>query len=724
MANEQKAKQPCALQRQRFAGTRYLIVRAKQLVERLRESRAKRESYRQQSIQSSTQQRARAIERSSIQSRAKRETVFSERVQALERICFEEVRPDILKAIFNAGNSGHPAGSFSIAEQIVVLYNEILRVNPETRSSELRDVFVLGCGHNVPALYSVLGRRGFFDVREFVSGYRNGTVFAGHAKTSVPGIELNTGSLGNALASAVEWASCLLSKRRRDDTTPIVYFLDGNAGFQEGATQEALANAGARKARNLVYIVNDNGFGLDGKTSEDYRKKLEAQGFFVIGKSVQREKNARRIEGLCDDASELDFQKRTDCVIDGNDIASVWKTLAFAKAVVDLGENDKPIAIIFNTVKGFGHEAMAGDNNFHAKVPGMNVETALKGIKKPADYREKNARSRGFEARGLLGGVFERLAERFPSIRIVSADTGSSTGAVGARRVHENDYADVGCREQHLVLGTIGCERAGKPVVAVTFAQYLANRAREQIISLAQHFETSDVNASVVLVGTHQGLSSGRDDMSHHCIDAYSLAAIPGLAVLHAADEIQFWRMMECAIDAKGLFYIGIEKESEIKFRQQHKAVLKDGRIVYVRLEKERKLHGAFDPFYEFEGGTPEVKREGKDAVIVASGLRTYDAIDAAEILEQKGMSVAVIQVTRIDEVGVDELNKSTKGKKTIVVEENVERGSVGERMKASGIQVDKHLCIHGYAGSNSYCELLREQKLGVESIVDAVRSS
>ena len=80
-------------------------------------------------------------------------------------IIANKVRQDIIVGTFNA-KSGHPGGSLSATECMVLLYNEIMNIDPADPENPDRDRFVLSKGHAAPGLYSVLAERGFFPVSE------------------------------------------------------------------------------------------------------------------------------------------------------------------------------------------------------------------------------------------------------------------------------------------------------------------------------------------------------------------------------------------------------------------------------------------------------------------------------------------------------------------------------------------------------------------------------
>lgn len=656
----------------------------------------------------------------------------------LEDLCYE-VRKDILTAVHNSGNNGHPAGSFSLVEILATLYKEgFLNTDPAKKDDPNRNILITGGSHSAALpVYSLLSRYGFFERGKVLEGYRTLEGTSGHPKISVPGIESNEGSLGMAIPKAVSFA---LANRQRT-----VYAISSDSDFQEGLTQEALAFAGNSLGSNFVYMVNANGFGLDGEAEDNYREKLEALGFTVIGKQVRRSETAPDISKMCDTVESLFQQSRLDYAINGNDAESVLRTYQEARKLQKAGHK-KPIAIVFNTVKGAKHEKMAGDNRFHAKFPAMTLEQAINDIIGPGEeYVFPKKRNPTERTRKVLGDVFGRVADTYEGVVFLSADTGSSTGVLKVRENHPDRYVDVGCREQLMVSAAEGYALQGIDTVAVTFGQFLANRAREQIESLSQLYAVWKEKgiapkASMVLIGTHNGLSAGKDDISHHCLNVYELANLPEVTVLHAADAEQLEAMVEFALQHKGLYYIVVEKESEIAYRQKNVARRFEGdkgedfvefvppnklsRVAYFRRQNPVTLH---DESYAFELGKPEVLREGEYATIVTTGLRTYDAVFAADILAKEGKRVKVVQLPTISGIDENELERVlADSQNLIVVEEQLKGCGIGEKVRVFAAERGlpyKQLAVDGYAGSDSYCKLLAQKGLDVNDMVEAVRS-
>lgn len=124
---------------------------------------------------------------------------------ALKNIC-TQVRRDIINMTANAG-SGHPGGSLSAVEMLVALYFDVMNVDPKNPSDPTRDRLVLSKGHAAPALYGVLGEKGYFSTEEFRNFRQLHSILQGHPDAKkCPGVDASTGSLGQGISIAVGMA--------------------------------------------------------------------------------------------------------------------------------------------------------------------------------------------------------------------------------------------------------------------------------------------------------------------------------------------------------------------------------------------------------------------------------------------------------------------------------------------------------------------------------------
>jgi transketolase len=143
----------------------------------------------------------------------------------------------------------------SIADLLAVLYQRILRVNPNQPEWEERDRFLLSKGHAAAALYAVLAERGFFPSEWLETYCQDGARLAGHVThRGVPGVEVSTGALGHGLAMGCGMALAA----KRDHKTFRVFALLSDGECDEGSTWEAALFAPHHRLDNLVAIVDYN----------------------------------------------------------------------------------------------------------------------------------------------------------------------------------------------------------------------------------------------------------------------------------------------------------------------------------------------------------------------------------------------------------------------------------------------------------------------------------
>src|ERR1700724_4708662 len=160
-----------------------------------------------------------------------------------------------LLRLIKGGGSGHTGGALSCLDIINVLYNRILRVNPETFESPDHDYYIQSKGHCAEALFVVLADRGFFPEKDLETLNRYGSHYIGHPTRDVNGVEQNTGAVGHGPAEGAGIA--LAGKIDRKDYR--VYTLLGDGELAEGSNWEAAMMAAHYRLDNLVAIVDRNG---------------------------------------------------------------------------------------------------------------------------------------------------------------------------------------------------------------------------------------------------------------------------------------------------------------------------------------------------------------------------------------------------------------------------------------------------------------------------------
>ncbi|MFF0464943.1 transketolase [Streptomyces mexicanus] len=154
------------------------------------------------------------------------------------------------------GDEKHGPAATSTLDVLWVLYDRVLRVDPERRDDPQRDRFLLSKGHGPMAYYAVLAAKGFVPV-DWLPDFGAYDSPLGHHpdRTLVPGAEIGSGSLGHGLPLAVGTA---LGLRAQGLHRPRVWVLIGDAELDEGSNHEAIAFAGPAGLERLHTVVIDN----------------------------------------------------------------------------------------------------------------------------------------------------------------------------------------------------------------------------------------------------------------------------------------------------------------------------------------------------------------------------------------------------------------------------------------------------------------------------------
>jgi transketolase len=210
-------------------------------------------------------------------------------------------RRKLLTWIKKAG-AGHTGGSLSCVDLLNVLYNRVLRANPESFGDPHRDRYVQSKGHSVEALYVVLADRGFFPEADLETLCQAGSHYVGHPTRKVCGIEMNTGALGHGLPICVGMAL----GGKKDGADYRVFTLLGDGELAEGSNWEAAMSAAHYRLDNLVAIVDWNGLQITGRTTQICRIDPLVEKFAAFGWSV-REVDGHNIEELVRIFGEVPF---------------------------------------------------------------------------------------------------------------------------------------------------------------------------------------------------------------------------------------------------------------------------------------------------------------------------------------------------------------------------------------------------------------------------------
>ena len=262
-----------------------------------------------------------------------------------------ELRKHVVDIVM-AGKGGHIGGDMSVMDILVTLYFDQMNISPENQDDPDRDMFVLSKGHSVEAYYAVLAEKGFFPYEELLEKFSKfGSPFIGHPNNKLPGIEMNSGSLGHGLPVCVGMALA----SRMDGRKNRVYVVMGDGELAEGSVWEGAMSGGHYRLDNLCAVVDRNRLQISGSTEDvmaqdDQVKRWESFGWHAIS-------------------------------VDGNSIPALHDAFEEAKQT-----KGRPTVIIANTTKGCGSPVMENKANWHHKVPSeVEYEQIMKDLE---DRRE------------------------------------------------------------------------------------------------------------------------------------------------------------------------------------------------------------------------------------------------------------------------------------------------------------------------------------------------
>jgi transketolase len=243
------------------------------------------------------------------------------------------IRTHVLRMTHRA-RSSHVGSCFSVVELLVMLYGQVLRVNPADPTWAGRDRMLVSKGHAAAALFSTLAERGFFPVSWLDTFYLDGTCLPGHVThRGVPGVEISTGALGHGLPIGCGMA--LVAKREQPDSRVFVVLSDGDC--DEGSTWEAALFAHHHRLDNMVAIVDYNKIQGFGRTNEVMNLEPLADKWKAFGWSVRE--------------------------VDGHDIGAIESAISTLPF-----EKNRPSALIAHTVKGKGVSFMEDTVDWHYKT--------------------------------------------------------------------------------------------------------------------------------------------------------------------------------------------------------------------------------------------------------------------------------------------------------------------------------------------------------------------
>ena len=261
----------------------------------------------------------------------------------------------VIKSTSIAG-SGHPGGSFSMAEILGCLFFKYLKFDPSNPSWEDRDRLVLSKGHASPGLFSNMAVAGYIPEAELETLRKFGSRLQGHPDLKCPGVEFCGGSLGTGLSFSIGVALAA----KMDNKDHHIYTIIGDGESNEGQIWEAAMTASKYKLDNLTAFLDRNFIQQDSYTEKvmPLDEELRGDNISEMWKDASRWKTGDKWRSFGWNVIE----------IDGHRIEQIDS--AITKAITAKGI---PTIIISRTIKGKSIEHMEDNPQWHGKAPDTDM---------------------------------------------------------------------------------------------------------------------------------------------------------------------------------------------------------------------------------------------------------------------------------------------------------------------------------------------------------------
>jgi len=616
-------------------------------------------------------------------------------------------RGDVLKMTSLAA-SGHPGGSMSSMEMYQSVYN-IANVDPDKPWKEDRDRIVVSHGHTSPGVYATLGRLGFFDIEEAITGFRHvSSRFEGHVTRGIPGVEWTTGNLGQGLSAGVGFA--LSAKLKGMDYHSFV--LMGDAEQAKGQVAEARRTAYKYGLDNLTVLVDFNDAQISGRAHDimpvNIKDDYLADGWDVLE-------------------------------VNGHDIEKIQGAIKKA-----LENKLQPTAILCYTQIGKGVSFMENDPGYHGKpLDEEQLEKALKELgiendiekyrsereKLPVTPHEKTVLEYAPEIstgepilypaakkvanRNAFGNALKSIGElnreSETPIAVVDCDLKPSTKTAGFADAVPEHFLQFGVAEHNAaaVAGAMSVEKL------VTFFTDFGVCGVDETYNQQRLNDINHTNLKLAI--THVGTDAGEDGKTHHCLDYVSgISNFFHFKVIVPADPNQTDRAVRYAASRYGNYAIAMGRS---------------------KLEPITDENGNpfFDEHYSYEYGKIDELRSCKDAetVIVAMGSTVCEAVQAADEMKKTGEKIGVLNVTSPDALWQkgEHLRELLEGKAILSVEDhNVWTGlgiMLQDALIRNGVMFRKltRLGIDDYSVSGKKEDLFRIFNIDKDGIIKTLQA-
>ncbi len=291
------------------------------------------------------------------------------------------------------------------------------------------------------------------------------------------------------------------------------------------------------------------------------------------------------------------------------------------------------------------------------------------------------------------------IAEHNRQVVALCADLAESTRVDKFAKMFPHRFIETGVAEQNMITVAAGMALQGKIPFASTYAVFSPGRTWDQIrVSVCYN------KANVKIAGAHSGVTVGPDGATHQALEDIALMRVlPNMTV-------------------------AVPMDAEEARKVVHAAAARTG-PVYMRLGRAKSpvITTAKTPF---AWGKAITLRDGKDVAVIGAGPIMYAALQAADRLIEKGISVRVINSPSIKPIDADTIEKAARECGAIVtVEEHQVMAGVGGAI-AEVVVRDYPVPMEMVGMQNTFGEsgepeqLLKKYHLDAEAIMVAIQKA
>ncbi|MCE5242315.1 MAG: transketolase [Desulfobacteraceae bacterium] len=604
--------------------------------------------------------------------------------------------------------SGHPGGSMSSLHFLLMLYST-LRHNPENPCWPGRDRLLASMGHVSPGVYAVLSEFGYVREEDVCLQFRRaGSPFTGHVECCVPGVEWNTGNLGQGLSAG---AGMALGFKLREVPNRVAVLM-GDGEQQKGQIAEARRFAVKYELGNLFCVIDRNRLQIGGRTDlvmpQSVRADYHAAGWNVIsvedGNDFEQVFQAlRRVHAKEVDRPELptamvartimgkgvsfmeDNAKYHGSPLSADDAARAFEELGLENPIPELGAKRKNIPVC--------------RDHFHAETIYPSIETGEPRTYSPGMMTDN---------RSAYGNALEDLARlnnsgAAPKVLGFSCDLEGSVKMQGFHKVSKNAFFESGIQEHHAATMAGAISKEGFVPFFSTFGVFAVCETYNQ-------HRLSDINqTNLKIVSTHVGLDVGEDGQTHQCIDYIGLLQnLYGFSIFMPADPNQTDRIVRYAAARQGNCFVGMG-------RSKTPVIL------------DEAGNAAFAGNYEFVPGKADRLRKGNRGAIMSYGALLNQAVLARDaLLREHGMELSLLNFASIKPLDTDAIIEAARTGLIVTVEDHHVDTGLGVKVATAlaDAQVPCRLVrlgVRRYGLSGPPADLYRMEGIDAEGIVKAV---